>query len=144
MNETGRVVIDLDQLRADLSAARERVRELEGMMVLAERYGRHPVESIATSSESQPQPLAGMGTKAAALWVLETSGRPWKVEELTEEMARLGWHITSDQPASAVRTAVRRLLHDGSVERVRHGFYAFVNPFTFSEDDEKEGTVRRV
>lgn len=120
------VVIDVDKIRIELADLRDRAAELEGLLALAERYGHVEHPDQEDDAPEGRMPLAGMGTQDAVRWVLRTSGRPWRVDELTHEMQRLGWSIGSANPVAVVRTGVQRLkLSDPSIHRVRHGLYAY-------------------
>lgn len=131
--------IDLDRLRADLAEARERVRDLEQLIILAERwYGRgqstmalrdaqhlngepkdKPAPSLIAPTEG---PLADLGAREAAVQLLKTTGTEWKVDEATKEMLKLGWRTNSPEPETVVRSAMMR---DHRVKKVAPGRFRY-------------------
>jgi hypothetical protein len=142
--------IDLDRLRSDLAEARERVRDLEQLIILAERwYGRGPSPSLpndaskpnGVSSESEPEdkpttpppttlapaegPFARMGAREAAVQLLRTTGTVWKVDAATQELLKLGWQTNSPAPETVVRSAMMR---DKRIERVAPGQFRYREP----------------
>jgi hypothetical protein len=144
--EEQRPVIDLIRLRHDLTKARETVRDLEQLLELAERWygGAGQTAGSARTSRDGPEvpegnpttppdaaaidgPFAGLGAREAAVELLKTTGRAWKVDEATRELLRLGWQTESPAPATVVRSAMMR---DRRVKRVAPG------EFRYEEADE--------
>jgi hypothetical protein len=130
-----------------LAEARERVRDLEQLIILAERwYGRPKPASMPEDvrnpdaplgkaapiamlppippAEGLPAegPLAGLGAREAAVQLLKTTGAVWKVDAATQEMLKLGWRTNSRQPATVVRSAMMR---DERIERVAPGRFRY-------------------
>ena len=139
--------IDLDRLRSDLAEARERVRDLEQLVILAERwYGQKPAAKASSDAPKQPNdapkgpprkpppatvyfdssviegPLAGLGAREAAVQLLKTRGGTWKVDQATKEMLRLGWQTNSPAPETVVRSA---LMRDRRIERPAPGEFRY-------------------
>jgi hypothetical protein len=135
--------IDLDRLRSDLAEARERVRDLEQLIILAERwYGREQQMSMAndvrkpddrvkdkptppmplTSVVPAEGPLVGLGAREAAVQLLKTTGTVWRVDAATQEMLKLGWQTNSPAPETVVRSAMMR---DKRIERVAPGEFRY-------------------
>jgi len=132
--------IDLDRLRTDLAEARERVRDLEQLIILAERwYGRGqstiaprdvresnggPKDKPAASPPIPPAegPLAGLGAREAAVQLLRTTGAVWKIDDATKEMLRLGWRTGSSEPETVVRSAMMR---DPRLKKVAPGRFCY-------------------
>jgi hypothetical protein len=142
--EEQRPVIDLIRLRHDLTKARERVRDLEQLLELAERWysdAGQTAGSARTSGDgpgvpegnpvTPPRaatidgPFAGLGAREAAVQLLKTTGRAWKVDEATRELLRLGWQTESPAPATVVRSAMMR---DRRVKRVAPGEFRYEEP----------------
>jgi hypothetical protein len=134
--------IDLDRLRTDLAEARERVRDLEQLIILAERwYGRGqstnapkpndaPKDKPTTLPTPTPVlpaegPFAGMGARDAAVQLLKTTGTVWKVDPATQELLKLGWRTNSSEPETVVRSAMMR---DKRIERVAPGRFRYREP----------------
>jgi hypothetical protein len=139
--------IDLDRLRSDLAEARERVRDLEQLIILAERwYGRGPSPSEGSKPNGAPKdsapedkpttppptsvapaegPFAGMGAREAAVHLLKTTGTVWKVDAATQELLKLGWQTNSPAPSTVVRSAMMR---DKRIERVAPGEFRYREP----------------
>ncbi len=139
--------INLDRLRSDLVEARERVRDLEQLIILAERwYGREqpastpenvrkpndelrdqPTAPTPTEPSTEPAtgPLAGLGAREAAVQLLKTTGAVWKVEPATKEMLKLGWQTSSSEPETVVRSAMMR---DDRIVRVAPGQFRYREP----------------
>jgi hypothetical protein len=134
--------IDLDRLRADLAKAREQVRDLEQLIILAERwYGRMQAATVPedvrkpdapknkpappTPASPAEGPLAGLGAREAAVQLLKTTGTVWKVDPATQEMLKLGWRTNSPEPATVVRSAMMR---DDRIERVAPGRFQYREP----------------
>lgn len=136
--------IDLDRLHRDLAEAKERVRDLEQLIILAERwYGQRQqapleaAESTPPAQTSEPQtvhapdprslgPLANLGAREAAVQLLKTTaGTVWKVDDATREMLRLGWRTNSPAPNTVVRSAMMR---DHRIERVEAGRFRYREP----------------
>jgi hypothetical protein len=135
--------IDLDRLRVDLAEARDRVRDLEQLIILAERwYGRG--SSTIASRDSQELkgeakdksvapppvapaegPLADLGAREAAVQLLRTTGAVWTVEQATKEMLRLGWRTNSPEPETVVRSAMAR---DPRLTKVAPGQFRYYSP----------------
>jgi hypothetical protein len=139
--------IDLERLRSDLAEARERVRDLEQLIILAERwYGRDASPSL-TSEASKPSdaakgnapkdmpatrpptsvapaegPFAGLGAREAAVQLLKTTGTVWKVDAATQELLKLGWQTNSPAPETVVRSAMMR---DKRIVRVAPGEFRY-------------------
>jgi hypothetical protein len=130
--------INLNRLRSDLAEARERVRDLEQLLALAERwYGEstsnapakpqlNPTKTPAGSIDAEPTdadgPLAGLGAREAAVQLLKTRGGTWKVDQATKEMLRLGWQTNSPAPETVVRSA---LMRDRRIERPAPGEFRY-------------------
>jgi hypothetical protein len=155
--EEQRPVIDLNRLRDDLAKARERVRDLEQLVDLAERLysnaGQTPSNTRtsqdspevpegkpATSTLTAPVggPFAGLGAREAAVQLLKTSGRAWKVDAATREMLSLGWQTDSPAPATVVRSAMMR---DRRVKRVAPGQFRYdeANDSTADASEQPSG-----
>jgi hypothetical protein len=129
--------VDLDRIRADLAEAKARVRGLENLLDLAERwYGQDRRPSLRTD-DSEPGdalshneveadaptgPLTGLGARDAAVELLKSTGSVWGVAAATREMRRLGWHTKSDKPRTVVRSAMMR---DPRIERVEAGQFRY-------------------
>jgi hypothetical protein len=129
--------VDLDRIRADLAEAKARVRGLESLLDLAERwYGQERRASTSTDdsepgdaqvnrkieADSPTGPLTGLGARDAAVELLRSTGSVWGVAAATREMRRLGWHTTSDKPKTVVRSAMMR---DPRIERVAAGQFRY-------------------
>lgn len=139
--------INLDRLRSDLAEARERVRDLEQLIILAERwYGREQPAStpedvrkpndelrnepaaptsVEPATEPATGPLAGLGAREAAVQLLKTTGTVWKVDPATQELLKLGWRTNSSEPETVVRSAMMR---DKRIERVAPGRFRYREP----------------
>jgi hypothetical protein len=131
--------IDLERLRSDLVQAKERVRGLEQLIVLAERwYGdSDQLPSASTVPANKPRstlpstpapptdaegPLASLGAREAAVQLLRMRGGTWKVDQATKEMLRLGWRTNSPAPETVVRSA---LMRDRRIERPAPGEFRY-------------------
>jgi hypothetical protein len=152
--------IDLDRLRSDLAEARERVRDLEQLIILAERwYGRAPSPSVPSEGsrpsgapnndapERKPTtpsptpvapaegPFAGMGAREAAVQLLKTTGKVWKVDPATQELLKLGWRTNSPAPETVVRSAMMR---DKRIERVAPGEFRYREPDGLADEVQQQ------
>lgn len=129
--------VDLDRIRADLAEARARVRGLESLLDLAERWYGQERRASSRTDDSEPGdarshneieadaptgPLTGLGARDAAVELLRSTGSMWGVAAATREMRRLGWQTTSDKPKTVVRSAMMR---DSRIERVEAGQFRY-------------------
>jgi hypothetical protein len=142
--------IDLDRLRTDLAEARERVRDLEQLIILAERwYGRGqstnaPKPNEAPKDKPTPAPVlpaegpfVGMGARDAAVQLLKTTGTVWKVDPVTQELLKLGWRTNSSEPETVVRSAMMR---DKRIERVAPGRFRYREPNGLAGEGHQQGS----
>jgi hypothetical protein len=129
--------VDLDRIRADLAEARARVRGLESLLDLAERWYGQDKRASSRTEDSEPEdtrpnkqleadvptgPLTGLGARDAVVELLRSTGSVWGVAAATREMRRLGWHTTSDKPKTVVRSA---MIRDPRIERVEAGQFRY-------------------
>jgi hypothetical protein len=131
--------IDLDRLHSDLAQAKERVRGLEELIALAERWYGESDQPPATRNAPAKKPpsnppstpaepteaeglLAGLGAREAAVQLLKMRGGTWKVDQATKEMLRLGWRTNSPAPETVVRSA---LMRDRRIERPAPGEFRY-------------------
>jgi hypothetical protein len=129
--------VDLDRIRADLAEARARVRGLENLLDLAERWYGQDTRASSRTDDSEPGdaqtnrkieadapigPLTGLGARDAAVELLRSTGSVWGVAAATREMRRLGWHTKSDKPRTVVRSAMMR---DPRIARVAAGQFRY-------------------
>jgi hypothetical protein len=145
-HEEAASAIDLDRLRSDLAEARERVHDLEQLIILAERwYGHKPSRSVSSDAPRQDElpkdkpttspppasdgptegPFAGLGAREAAVQLLKTTGKVWRVDPATKELLKLGWTTNSPAPDTVVRSAMMR---DKRIERVAPGEFRYREP----------------
>jgi hypothetical protein len=150
--------VDLDRLRSDLVEARERVRDLEQLIILAERwYGRKPSRGESSDAPTQNEPpkdkpttpptpasdvpiegpFAGMGAREAAVQLLKTTGTAWRVDPATKELLKLGWSTNSPAPETVVRSAMMR---DKRVERVAPGEFRYREPNGPANEAKQQGS----
>jgi hypothetical protein len=141
MRDEQRPAIDLNRLRGDLAKARERVRDLEQLILLAERWysdaGQAPSNTGTPSDEPEaPEgnpatdpsavpaegPLAALGARDAAVQLLKSTGTAWKVDQATKRMLELGWVTNSPDPESVVRSAMVR---DRRLKKVAPGQFRY-------------------
>jgi hypothetical protein len=130
--------VDLDRLRADLAQAKARVRGLENLLALAERWYGQDNQGSAGTGRSKPGslqsdkptdttptgPLDKLGAREAAVELLRATGSVWRVDTATREMLRLGWRTESDKPETVVRSAMMR---EPRIERVAAGRFRYRN-----------------
>jgi hypothetical protein len=158
-HEDSASAIDLDRLRSDLAEARERVRDLEQLIILAERwYGHKPSRSVSSGSPRQDDlpkdkpttppptpasdapiegPFAGLGAREAAVQLLKTTGTVWRVDPATKELLKLGWSTNSPAPETVVRSAMMR---DKRIERVAPGEFRYREPNGPASEANQQGS----
>ncbi len=126
--------VDVQQLRAEVDAARQHLDDLLALLALAERlYGNTsdpPVQPPTVPRAAISGPLTNRSTADALEHVLSLhAGEVVALEDVVDEMHQLGWDNGSPLPVDTVRVALsRRMKKDHRIERVRLGYYRYSGP----------------
>jgi hypothetical protein len=110
---------ELEGLERRATALRKLVAGFEEYLALSEDADPALVSSLSPEPESGSSYPRG---REAILAVLADRGPgDWSsIQDITDELTRRGWHPDSDNPADAVRAAVKRATDAGELQRIRH------------------------
>src|SRR6266508_5109485 len=111
---------ELEGLERRATALRKLVEGFEDYLALSEDAASTTMPS-SLSEGSEPSSSYPRGREAVLAVLADQGPGDWaSIQDITDELTRRGWHPDSDNPADAVRAAVKRAADAGELQRIRH------------------------